>query len=428
MTTGLKTHSRRVVFRRPIPALIFYGLLVFFVFSPVRLNPFFSASVCYAAPKIKDYQSHLPRKFKKRRRKSTRFIVIHSTESGLKSALNTLSRGGYTNYLVDRNGIIYRILHKNYRADHAGLSMWDGQKDISSYSIGIELVGYHNDPFTKVQYKSLSWLIDTFQKQYRIPDWKVLEHFRVAYGRPNRYVKKMHRGRKKDPGIFNFDRDRAGLKSKDKRNSALYDPDVDKGRLIPDPDINVARLKRKDKKEYKVQVAALSSNVITATNSAWRIAREDYDNPNTVYKFPNGRVLRGNQIDDWSDIPVGTEVYLNRSEETESDVLSVPVITEGLSAFDLVGVSYKRSDTYYIFPKGTVKHGKQIRRWWRIPPGTYVLAGYQKPLGLKKSNRNTREAQHPATVFLVPKNRVLTAAQVDDVSTLKSGTLMFVKK
>ncbi|MDP6050990.1 MAG: peptidoglycan recognition family protein [Candidatus Latescibacteria bacterium] len=403
----------------------FLTWFVFFsVLNPLSLQPL----PVHAAPKIIDYQNNLPRKFSKRRRKSTDYIIIHSTESGLVSGLRSLARGGYTNYLVARNGTVYRILHKDYRANHAGRSMWNRRENISDYSIGIELVGYHNNAFTQEQYESLKWLIEVFQKQYKIPDREVLEHYRVAYGKPNRYVKKAHRGRKKDPGVFNFSRSRAGLTSKDKRNSVLYDPDVQAGRLIADPDIDVARLKETDGKKYAESVAALSENVITARNSAWRIAREEYNSPLTVYRFPNGTVMRGDEIKDWEKIPKGTRLYLNRQgdDSVQAVAAHVPIIKTGFTAFDIAGPSYKRSDTYYIFPKGTIKHGQQIRRWSRIPSGTRVLVKYNKPVPLDKTNRNT--ARKPETVFLVPKSQVLAAAQVPDVSRLKSGTLMFVKK
>ena len=399
----------------------FLAWFVFFsVLNPLSLQPL----PVHAEPKIIDYQNHLPRKFNKRRRKSTDYIIIHSTESGLASGLRSLARGGYTNYLVARNGTVYRILHKDYRANHAGRSMWNRRENISDYSIGIELVGYHNDAFTQEQYESLKWLIEAFQKQYKIPDWEVLEHYRVAYGKPNRYVKKAHRGRKKDPGVFNFSRSRAGLTSKDKRNSVLYDPDVQAGRLIPDPDIDVARLKETDGKKYEDSVAELSENVITALNLAWRIAREEYNSPLTVYRFPNGTEMRGDKIKDWEKIPTGTRLYLNR--QGDDSVQDVPIIKKGFNAFDIAGPSYKRSDTYYIFPDGRTKNGQQIRRWDRILPGTRVLVKYNKPVVLDKTNRNT--ARKPETVFLVPKSQVLAASQVPDVSRLKSGTLMFVKK
>lgn len=379
-------------------------------------------------PKIVDIQNRLPRSFKKRLRKSSRFIVIHSTESGLRSALNTVSRRGYSNYLVARNGTIYRILDKKYRSHHAGLSMWNGLRDISSHSIGIELVGYHNDPFTASQYDSLKWLIEVLQRVYKIPDRHVLEHYRVAYGRPNRWVKRLHRGRKKDPGVFNFSRARAGLTSEDPRNSILYDPDVRAGRLIPDPDIDIARVRLVDRGRYDIEVAQLSENVITRRNTAWRIARGEYDDPMTVYRFPNGTVMRGNQIRNWDRIPVGTKVYLNRdrTEDVQAVTAAVPVIIQGTTAFDIAGTAYRRSDTYYIFPTGTIKNGRQVRHWDRIPPGTRVLVRYNAPVALNSAGRQA--VRRDDTVFLVPRSEVLVAANVPDASRLAGGTLVFTRK
>lgn len=400
---------------------------------PVSLEPkIFEAAPAAppapARPKIVDYQKHLPRSFKKRLRKSSRYIVIHSTESGLRSALNTVSHRGYSNYLVARNGTIYRILDKKYRSHHAGLSMWNGLRDISSHSIGIELVGYHNDPFTASQYDSLKWLIEVLQGVYKIPDRHVLEHYRVAYGRPNRWVKRLHRGRKKDPGVFNFSRARAGLTSKDPRNSILYDPDVRAGRLIPDPDIDIARVRLVDRGRYDIEVAQLSENVITRRNSAWRIARGHYDEATTVYRFPNGTVMRGNQIRNWDRIPVGTKVYLNRdrTEDVQAVTAAVPVIAQGTTAFDIAGTAYRRSDTYYIFPTGTIKNGRQVRRWDRIPPGTRVLVRYNAPVALASAGRQA--VRRDDTVFLVPRSEVLVAANVPDASRLAGGTLVFTRK
>ncbi len=391
---------------------------------PVSLEPV----VLQAAPRIVDYQKQLPRSFRKRSRKSTRFVVIHSTESGLRSALRTVSRRGHTNYLVARNGTIYRILDKRYRSNHAGLSMWNGLRDISSHSIGIELVGYHNDPFTSAQYTSLKWLVEVMQRVYKIPDRNVLEHYRVAYGRPNRWVKRPHRGRKKDPGVFNFSRAMAGLDSKDSRNSILYDPDVRAGRLIPDPDTDVARVRLVDRSKYDEAVAQFSDNVITKSNSAWRIARGEYNDATTVYRFPKGTVLRGNEIRNWDRIPVGTKVFLNRerTEDVQAVTARVPVIEQGTTAFDIAGTAYKRSDTYYIFPRGTIKHGRQVRRWSRIPPGTRVLVRYNAPVALISAGRQA--VRRDDTVFLVPQSQVLVAANVPDVSRLKRGTLVFTKK
>ena len=51
------------------------------------------APAASAAPPVVDYQDHLGPRFVKKQRRETRFIVVHSTECGLASALRTLSRG-----------------------------------------------------------------------------------------------------------------------------------------------------------------------------------------------------------------------------------------------------------------------------------------------------------------------------------------------
>lgn len=417
-------------FRFLAPVHLPVWLICLVLLWPISLEPdvLEADQASGAAPRVVDYQQHLPRSFKKRLRDSNRFIVLHSTESGLRSALRTLSRRGHSNYLVARNGTIYRILDKKYRSHHAGLSMWNGETDISSHSIGIELVGYHNDPFTDAQYRSLKWLIEVLQRVYKIPDHHVLEHYRVAYGRPNRWVRQRHRGRKKDPGVFNFTRARAGLTSKDPRNSILYDPDVKAGRLIRDPDIDIARVRLVDRGRYDEEVALLSENVITRRNTAWRIAREEYNWPTTVYRFPKGTIMRGDEIRNWDRIPVGTKVYLHRAraEDVQAVTAAVPVIKRGTTAFDIAGPAYKRSDTYYIFPRGTVKHGRQVRRWSRIPPGTRVLLRYNAPVALDRAGRDA--VRRNDTVFLVPRSEVFVAANVPDPSRLKSGTLVFTRK
>ena len=62
-----------------------------------------------------------------------------------------MTSGGHSHYVISRSGRTYRILDKKYEADHAGLSIWNGETDISKISIGIELVGYHYAPISENQ-------------------------------------------------------------------------------------------------------------------------------------------------------------------------------------------------------------------------------------------------------------------------------------
>ncbi len=157
---------------------------------------------------IVDSRSRLNPNFKKVKRKKTKYIIVHTSEIGLKATLRVVSRGkwlrsgqrtngGHTHYVIARNGRTYRILDKKYEADHAGLSMWNGETDISMASIGIELVGYHYAPITENQYRSVGILIDILKGVYDLDDWAVLTHSQVAYGPPNHWHRKNHRGRKR---------------------------------------------------------------------------------------------------------------------------------------------------------------------------------------------------------------------------------------
>src|ERR1041385_4205622 len=59
-------------------------------------------------------------------RTQTWYIILHTTESGGRSALEKLRLYGEAHYLVDSDGQIYRIIDKDKIAKHAGLSLWEG--------------------------------------------------------------------------------------------------------------------------------------------------------------------------------------------------------------------------------------------------------------------------------------------------------------
>jgi len=94
-----------------------------------------------------------------------------------------------SHYVIDKDGTIFSLVDEKYRAWHAGISFWDGNSDINSRSIGIEI---HNsgdgDPFPKIQINSLCKLINSLIDKYNIPKYHILGHSDVA---PER---------KKDPG------------------------------------------------------------------------------------------------------------------------------------------------------------------------------------------------------------------------------------
>ncbi|MGD9308104.1 MAG: peptidoglycan recognition family protein [Desulfosarcina sp.] len=382
---------------------------------------------------IVDYRSRLNPRFKKVKRKKTQYIIVHTSELGLSYTLRVVSKGkqfrngrstfgGHTHYVIARNGRTYRIMDKQWVADHAGRSMWNGQTDLSRVSIGIELVGYHYAPISEKQYRAIGLLIDILQGVYKLDDRAVLTHSQVAYGLPNRWFRKDHRGRKRC--AKNFIRAKAGLVE-----TWSHDPDVRAGRLTADAQL--ARV------FYGRQVVRQTddANVISKNNTAWLIAGEDYDSSATVYKFPNGRLYTGNEIGKkvgWNRIPAKTVVLLNQAgslEELKGDG-PVKTISGGITAWSLAGRSYNQETTIYFLPSGRIKNGATINDWDDLPVKTRLIIGYKGPFRLRKDRSAYRiagsEYKDPKTVYYLPSKQLLSGSQIRDFSQLQAGTLLFL--
>ena len=152
-----------------------------------------------------------PRNAERRVRKSTELIVLHTTEAPAKSSLNKLCERGEAHYCVTEVGTVYRIIDRDRVAFHAGRSMWNGKEDADEFSIGIECVGYHDKAMGMVQIRAIRDLVKELQKMYKIPDERVVCHSHVAYGAPNKWQKKRHRGRKRCGMLFAMPSVRAQL-------------------------------------------------------------------------------------------------------------------------------------------------------------------------------------------------------------------------
>ena len=143
-----------------------------------------------------------PRNPERKVRASTELIVLHTTEAPARSSLNKLSERGEAHFCVTQEGEVYRIVDLNREAFHAGRSMWNGREDVDKFSVGIECVGNHDKPMPKVQLIAIRDLVKDLKRIYRIPDERVVCHSHVAYGSPNKWQRRRHRGRKRCGMLF----------------------------------------------------------------------------------------------------------------------------------------------------------------------------------------------------------------------------------
>ena len=99
-------------------------------------------------------------------------------------------------FFIRRDGSLIQFVPVNLRAWHAGASSWCERERCNDFSIGIELEGTDDLPFTEAQYASLIPLLQSLKQAYPIRD--VVGHSEIAPGR------------KSDPGVcFEWERVRA---------------------------------------------------------------------------------------------------------------------------------------------------------------------------------------------------------------------------
>ncbi|HBJ74859.1 MAG TPA: hypothetical protein DDY86_04930 [Syntrophaceae bacterium] len=400
-----------------------------------------------AAQGLKISNRYSPLNHKRPFRPDTRYIILHTTEGALEGSLRKVRRYGEAHYFVTPAGEVYRIIDRRKIAKHAGRSMWEGQSTLDDYSIGIEVVGFHNRDITTSQYTALRELLRQLKSLYRIKDKNILTHSMVAYGRPNRFHPNKHRGRKKCGMIFAHPgvRRRLGLSIGPAR-----DPDVAAHRLvIADPELHhflyrspviLAALDQSAVQEGLSDWNSEDSMVIEEGVNAWRIAREKFDSPATVYVYPDGKRLRGNEIREWNNIPAGTRVlFLKDSREQEQEFEGfLEIGKDGKTVHELAGDLYADATTIYFFPTGLIRTGAELKGSASLqklldapPEGTRVLVGYIYGGYVQKMRTAMRIAgkkwNYPSTFYRLPDGHILNGDEVDD-KVIPRRTLIFMMK
>lgn len=86
-----------------------------------------------------------------------------------------------SHFFIRRDGELIQFVSCLKRAWHAGLSTWRGHERCNDFSIGVELEGADDVPFTDHQYRALGNLTLTLKAAYAIQD--VVGHSDISPGR-----------------------------------------------------------------------------------------------------------------------------------------------------------------------------------------------------------------------------------------------------
>ena len=120
-----------------------------------------------------------------------RYVILHHTAMmSAEAALERLSDPEpevSAHYLIGEDGTTWQLVDEARRAWHAGRSFWQGETDLNSLSIGIELANpgplTGNPPFSEPQMQALETLLRGIQARWDITPRGVLGHSDIAIGR-----------------------------------------------------------------------------------------------------------------------------------------------------------------------------------------------------------------------------------------------------
>lgn len=87
-------------------------------------------------------------------------------------------------FLIERNGAVTQFVPLTQRAWHAGMSTFNCRENCNDFSVGIELEGCDEEPFSDEQYRSLCVLTEKIRSVYpAITSERIVGHSDIAPGR-----------------------------------------------------------------------------------------------------------------------------------------------------------------------------------------------------------------------------------------------------
>ncbi len=130
------------------------------------------------------------------RKHAVDMLVLHYT--GMQTGQDALDRmcdaaaEVSAHYLVWEDGRIAQLVGEDKRAWHAGVSSWQGDTDLNSRSIGIEIVNGGHDwplengtlsPYPEAQISALTELCQGILSRWEIPQTRIVGHSDIAPAR-----------------------------------------------------------------------------------------------------------------------------------------------------------------------------------------------------------------------------------------------------
>ena len=310
-----------------------------------------------------------PRNPERRIRSSTQLIVLHTTEAPAAGSLKKLRDRGECHYCVTEDGSVYRIVDRDREAFHAGRSMWNGKEDVDKFSIGIECVGHHDQAMPLAQLFAIRDLVRELKGMYSLTDDKVIPHGAVAYGNPNKWQKKKHRGRKRCGMLFAMPSVRRVLELKSR---PALDPDTKAKRLVVgDPYLEGVLYGSTDTMRGTYSKAAiLAASAVPPGFFSWFGGKKGNASPAISATPPPQPANPKPAAPPPRARPVPATPPKNAADLRARGYVCRGAVSKGRTASKIVGVKWNSPDTYYTI-RNRVTPGDKVNQA-KIEIGTMV--------------------------------------------------------
>lgn len=115
---------------------------------------------------------------------AVQFLILHYTamataEAAIERLCDPAAQVS-SHYVIDEQGVIYRLVPEDKKAWHAGVSYWDGSADLNFTSVGIEIANPGNVPFPKAQMDAVIALSRDIVNRHNIRAFYVIGHSDIA--------------------------------------------------------------------------------------------------------------------------------------------------------------------------------------------------------------------------------------------------------
>lgn len=110
------------------------------------------------------------------------YTAMQSAQAALERLCDPVAEVS-AHYLIGRDGQLWQMVHEKDRAWHAGAGEWQGEGDVNSRSIGIELDNGGDHPFSEPQMAALENLLQEILSRWDMLPEAVIGHSDMAPGR-----------------------------------------------------------------------------------------------------------------------------------------------------------------------------------------------------------------------------------------------------